>query len=79
VLWEKIVNQNDIVNTYMEIRTSASIQDATAATIERFSVSPSLLVDAFNAAQLDMSRPEKEAELIRKHRNELLSLFSSQK
>ena len=69
---------DDIVAFYMNARKNASTADAATQTIERFSITGALLVDAFNAAHLDLTRSDAEAEMIRAHRNELLSHFSTQ-
>jgi len=71
-------NVNDVVAFYMSARNTASVSNAATQTIERFPITPALLVDAFNAAHLDFSRSEAEAETIRAHRNELLSHFNNQ-
>jgi len=69
---------NEVVSFYLNAWKSSSVADAATQTIAHFAITPSLLVDAFNAAQLDLSRPDAEAEVIRTHRNELLSHFKSQ-
>jgi len=68
---------NDVLKTYMSLRKSLSVADAASETIVRLTITPLLLVDAFNAAQLDSSFSNEEAETFRNHRNELLSHFSS--
>lgn len=67
---------NNVVNTYLQLRHHSSVADASVSTIARFSINPSLLVDAFNAAQLDLSRTDEEAEVIRNCRNELLAHYN---
>lgn len=66
---------NEVVSFYLIARECSSVADAATQTIPQFTITPALLVDAFNAAQLDLSRPDAEAEVIRAHRNELLSHF----
>jgi hypothetical protein len=73
------VTVNEVVAFYTSARQSSSVADAATLTLRQFGITPSLLVDAFNAAQLDLSRPDAEAEVIRSHRNELLSHFNTEK
>jgi hypothetical protein len=68
----------EIVSIYMELRNqNQSVEDAASETMSRCSIDESGLVDAFNVAQLDLSQTEQEADVIREHRNELLSHFKS--
>jgi hypothetical protein len=71
------ITVNEVVAFYMSARQSSSVADAATLTQAQFGITPSLLVDAFNAAQLDLSRPDAEAKVIHSHRNELLSHFNT--
>jgi len=73
------MNMNETVRIYTELRKVRSVADAASETMSQCSIAPSLLVDAFNAAQLDLSRTNQEATVIHEHRNELLSHFNAQK
>ncbi|TWU40044.1 hypothetical protein Q31b_33880 [Novipirellula aureliae] len=67
----------EVVDIYMALRDEYFVTKAAAETMDRCSVTPSLLVDAFNAKILDLSRPSEEADAIHGYRNELLSHFTS--
>ena len=67
----------EVVNAYQGYRATRSVADAANATIAQFGITPSLLVDAFNAGLLDMRRSEAEAAIIHGQRNELLTHFGS--
>lgn len=67
----------EVINTYLAFRTGLGVAEAASQTTTGCSVTPSQLVDAFNAGILDLSRTSEDAELIRQHRNELLSHFNS--
>ena len=67
----------EVVDTYMAIRADLGPAEAASHTMDRCSVTPSQLVDAFNAQILDLSRPSEDADLIHQYRNELLSHFNS--
>ena len=69
---------NEVVTTYLMHREELPIAEAASATIDACLIPPFLLVDVFNAAQLDPTRSDKDADLIRMHRNELLGHFRSQ-
>ncbi len=69
------MSTNDIVDRYMHLRDTSSVAEATSETIKQLSITPSDLVDSFNAVQFDFHRSNEEAEIIRDHRNELLSHF----
>ena len=66
---------DEVVNAYQGYRSTRSVADAANATMDQFSISPSDLVDAFNAAQLNLNRPDADAAVIHEQRNELLSHF----
>ena len=68
---------NEVVEFYRNIRQNKSIEEAASLTISHFGVTPSQLVDSFNAAQLDLSRSDADAEDIHAHRNALLSHYRS--
>jgi len=70
---------DEVVNIYMTFRKTLSVSDAADSTINQLSITPPSLVDAFNAAQLDLTRSNEEAEVIRDYRNELLTHFSPKK
>lgn len=72
------MNVAKIVDFYTNARKNSSVEDAATQAIEHLAITPSELVDAFNAAQLDLSRPDAEAKVIHAHRNELLSHFKTQ-
>lgn len=67
---------NQVVAYYMRARQSSSVAEAATQTMIQLAITPSQLVDAFNAAQLDLSRPDTEAATIHSYRNELLSHFN---
>ena len=69
---------DDVVSFYTNARKENSTADAADQTIERFSITGVLVVNAFNAAHLDLTRSDAEAEMIRAHRNELLAHFNTQ-
>ena len=73
------MNVNEVVNVYLGFRANQPVAAAADSTMAQCSILPSFLVDAFSAAQLDPSRPDEEAAVMLKHRNELLAHFSSQK
>jgi hypothetical protein len=73
-----IMSVSEIVNLYMKLRENLSVAEAASKTMAQCSISPSVLVDAFSAAQLAGSRTDQEAAIILKHRNELLSHFNRQ-
>ncbi len=68
----------EVVTIYTNHRKKLEVAEAASTTISQCSISPSLLVDAFNAAILDLSRSDEEAAIVHAHRNELLSHFNSQ-
>lgn len=67
---------NEVVNCYLDARKNSSVAEAASQTLKKLSILPSVLVDAFSAAQLDLSRSEEEAKVMHAHRNELLSHFN---
>jgi hypothetical protein len=67
---------NQVVAHYTRARQSSSVAEAATYTMTQLAITPSQLVDAFNAAQLDLSRPDAETATIHAHRNELLSHFN---
>ena len=67
---------NEIITAYLELRKTASVADAASETLSRASITPSMLLDTFSAAQLDLSRSDEEAAVLHKSRNELLAHFA---
>lgn len=74
-----IMDAKEIVKYYIELRKTLSVDDAVSQTLAHCSITLSVLVDVFNAAQLDLSRPDEEADVIHTRRNELLSHFKPKK
>lgn len=72
------ITVNQVVVSYTQARQSLQVAEAATQTMTQLAITPSQLVDAFNAAQLDLSRPDAEAEIIHAHRNELLSHFRNE-
>ena len=67
----------DVVDIYTTLRANLGLAESASKTVAQCSITPSQLVDAFNAGILDMSRSSEEADLIHRYRNELLSHFNS--
>ena len=67
---------DEVVNAYQGNRATQSVADAANATMAQFAILPSILVDAFNAAQLNLKRSDADAAIIRDQRNELLAHFN---
>jgi len=68
---------SEVIDTYLGFRANLDIAEAASRTMTSCSITPSLLVDAFNAGILDMSRSSEDAGQIHRHRNELLSHFNA--
>jgi hypothetical protein len=73
-----VMTVNEVVAFYTSARQNSSVADAATQTITQLAITPSLLADAFSAAQLDSSRSDTEAKVIHAHRNELLSYLKTQ-
>ena len=70
---------DEVVNAYQGYRATQSVADAANATMAQFVIPPSDLVNAFNAAHLNLNRSDEDAAVIHKQRNELLAHFNDLK
>jgi len=66
---------DEVVTAYQGYRKTQDVAAAADATIEQFALTPSYLLDAFNAAHLNLDRPDEDAKVIHGQRNELLAHF----
>lgn len=66
---------DEVVLAYQGYRATQDVAAAAGATLDQFPITPGLLVDAFNAAHLNLNRSDADAAVIHGQRNELLRHF----